>query len=136
MRILLTALLAVGCVLAKAGTDTAVEASLEKGPFTLAIAAGTDIECPPTWDLRLAADMPDPGWSLRVDDVVREKDGRFVVKVTAAREPGMHAQVITERTAVAKLGHLRKGSHLVEIRYRRLPATSYDLVQAAVVRGR
>jgi len=91
--------------------------------------------CPPSFDLDLTADMPDPGWSLAVDRVSDpDPTGRRVVEITATRADGAFAQVLTPRTARVSLCFLPKGVHLVDIHLRR-GGGRYERVQAIVLRG-
>lgn len=91
--------------------------------------------CPPSFDLELTADLPDPGWSLAVDRVSDpDAAGRRVVEITATGAEGAFAQVLTPRTTTASLGMMRKGVYLIDIHLRRGEGR-HERVQAIVLRG-
>ncbi len=129
------AILAVVAALAgaKAGPDTALSLEPVEPMFRFRVVERGS--CPPSFDLELAADMPDPGWSLAVDRVSGpDPNGRRIVEITATRAEGMFAQVLTARTATANLGVMRKGVHLVDVHLRRGEGR-HERVQAIVLRG-
>lgn len=118
---------------AKPGPDTALSLKPVEPMFRFRVVERDT--CPPSFDLELTADMPDPGWSLAVDRVSDPDETlRRVVDITATRAEGMFAQVVTARTATASLGMMRKGVYLIDIRLRRGEGR-HERVQAIVLRG-
>jgi hypothetical protein len=129
------AILAVLAALAgaKPGPDTAL--TLKPVDPMFAVRVIEKPSCPPSFDVELTADMPDPGWTLAVDRISDADDsGRRVVEITATRAEGAYIQVITPRAVIVSLGMMRKGTYLLDIRLRR-GATPYERVQAVVLRG-
>jgi hypothetical protein len=118
---------------AKPGPDTALTLKPVEPMFQVRIVERPS--CPPSFDLELTADMPDPGWTLAVDRVSDpDASGRRVVEITATRAEGAFLQVLTPRTAKVSLGFLRKGVYLIDVHLRR-GAAKYERVQAIVLRG-
>jgi hypothetical protein len=131
--LLLAALVAsVGVALARPGPDTANMLKLAPPAFDLALKGLP--ACPTPFELSLKRDMPDPGWSLKVDKFDR-KAGWVVVHVTATRQDGLFPQVITPASASVNLGRFKKGPHVLEIHYRTGPEAKYELAQVALLRG-
>jgi hypothetical protein len=123
----------VGVALARPGPDTANMLKLAPPAFDLSLKPLP--ACPTPFELTMARDMPDPGWSLKVDKMDR-KEGRVVVHVTATRKDGLFPQVITPASAKVNLGRFKKGAHVLEIHYRAGADAKYELVQVALLRGR
>lgn len=118
---------------AKPGPDTALSLSPVEPMFRFLVVERPS--CPPSFDLVLAADMPDPGWSLAIDRVSDpDETRRRVVEITATRAEGVFPQVLTERTATAGLGTMRKGTCLIDLHLRRGEGR-HERVQAIVLRG-
>lgn len=118
---------------ARPGPDTAL--SLKPLDPMFAVKVVQRPSCPPSFDVELTADMPDPGWSLTLDRVSDpDEAGRRTVEITATRGEGAYVQVVTPRTVTLGLGCMRKGVYLLDIHLRRGP-TKYERVQATVLRG-
>jgi len=118
---------------ARPGPDTAL--SLRPLDPMFAVKVVEMPSCPPSFDVELTADMPDPGWSLTLDRVSDpDQAGRRTVEITATRAEGAFVQVLTPRAVTLKLGSMRKGAYLLDILLRRGP-TRYERVQAIVLRG-
>jgi hypothetical protein len=118
---------------AKPGPDTALSLRSVEPMFRVQVLERPS--CPPSFDLELTADMPDPGWTLAVDRVSdADESGRRVVEITATRAEGAFVQALTPRTAKVPLGCLRKGVYLIDVHLRR-GAGRYERVQAVVLRG-
>jgi hypothetical protein len=133
MRILAVTALLAALAGARPGKDTALRLKPVEPMFAVGIAELPS--CPPTFVIELTADMPDAGWDLVVDRVSDpDESGRRVVEITATRREGFFAQVLSPRTAKVCLGSMRKGTHLFDVRLRRIEG-SYERVQAVVVRG-
>jgi len=133
MRPLAILALLVALAGAKPGPDTALTLKPVDPMFQVCVVERPS--CPPSFDLELTADMPDPGWSLTVDRVGDpDETGRRVVEITASREEGLFPQIITARTAKVPLGILRKGVYLIDVRLRQ-GGGSYERVQAIVLKG-
>lgn len=89
----------------------------------------------PSFRLVLHRDLPNPGWDLRVEEVVHEDDARIVTVRLAevAPPPGsVHAQVITPRRVEIDLGPLTPGRYLVDVRAAR-PGSGETVRVAALV---
>ncbi|HEX5137049.1 MAG TPA: hypothetical protein VFY93_08765 [Planctomycetota bacterium] len=133
MRPLAIIALLVALAGAKPGPDTALTLKPVEPMFRVRVVERPS--CPPSFDLELTADMPDPGWSLNVDRVADPDETlRRVVEITATRGDGMFPQVVTARTAKVPLGILRKGVYLIDVQVRQ-GAAKYERVQAIVLRG-
>jgi hypothetical protein len=129
------AILAVLVALAGArpGPDTALSLKPVEPMFQVRVVERPS--CPPSFDLELTLDLPDPGWSLAVDRISDpDPTLRRVVEITATRAEGAFVQVVTPRTAKLSLGCLRKGVHLIDVHLRH-GAAKYERVQAIVLRG-
>ncbi|MHC4224964.1 MAG: hypothetical protein ACYSX0_00060 [Planctomycetota bacterium] len=126
-------LLLVGLVGARPGPDTALTCSLAmptfRAPRLMAVPS-----CPPSWNLELTVDLPNPGWEVEVDEVCKTDDsGRRVIRISSRGKPGAWPQVITTRKLRVPLGSMRKGAHLLDLHYRKSPDTRYRRVQALVL---
>jgi hypothetical protein len=133
MRPLATLAVLVTLAGAKPGPDTALTLTPVDPTFRVRVVERPS--CPPSFEIELTADMPDPGWSLAVDRVSDpDETGRRIVEITATRAEGAFAQVITPRTAKLSLGILRKGVYLIDVHLRK-GAGKHERVQAIVLRG-
>lgn len=118
---------------ARPGPDTALSLKPLDPMFSVRVVEHPS--CPPSFDVELTADMPDPGWTLGVDRVSDpDESGRRIVEITATRAEGAFVEVVTPRTAKVPVGFLRKGVYLLDVHFRRGP-TKYQRVQAVVLRG-
>jgi len=133
MRPLAILALLVALAAARPGPDTALTLKPVDALFRVRVVEWPT--CPPSFDLELAAGMPDPGWSLTVDRVADpDETGRRTVEITARRQDDPFPQVVTARTANVPLGILRKGVHLIDLHLRQ-GAGKYERVQAIVLKG-
>jgi len=126
-------LLLVGLVGARPGPETALTCTLRRPVFRAPRLVAVP-SCPPTWNLELTVDLPNPGWEVEMDEVGKPDDaGRRVIKISSRGKPGGWPQVITTRELRVPLGSMRKGSYLLDLRYRKSPDTRYRRVQALVL---
>lgn len=126
-------LVLVGLAVAKPGPDTAIK--LEKAPPYFNVTIDSNDVCPPTFDLKLRKIFPSTGWSVVVDSVKKEQPGHIVIRVSIQRPRGMAGAAMTAVDAHARLGILRRGPHLVEIRAR-TDGGDHKRVQALVLNGK
>ena len=136
--LLLFAIAASNLAEAKPGPNTALRASLVEGECTVKVKSG-DPECPPGFMLAVTVQLPSPGYDLKLEKKVFDREKRRIrIELRSVPKPGDKSwpQVIVPGTAEIPLGSIRKGRYLVEVHYAWGQQGKSSLIHATVLEGR